>query len=139
MKRTSIGLLIGLFWAGAAFAQLQADADGDGAVSLAELQAFRAEATAERFAALDADGDGLLTPEEMRADRGARAGRGRERLAAIDTDGDGAWSLAELQAVRPQIDVEQFNRLDANGDGLIGADERPMHGGRFGRPGPRQL
>lgn len=139
MKTMSIGLLVALIGAGAAFAQLPADADGDGAVTLAELQTFRAQATAERFAALDADGDGRLTPEEMRASRRDRGDRGRERLAALDTDGDDAWSLAELQAVRPEVRVEQFNRLDRNGDGLITADERPMRRGRFGGPGPRQL
>jgi len=40
------------------------DTDGDGAISLAEIQARRPEMTAERFNQLDRNGDGLLTPDE---------------------------------------------------------------------------
>jgi Ca2+-binding EF-hand superfamily protein len=40
------------------------DTDGDGALSLAEIQARRPEMTAERFSELDRNGDGLLTPDE---------------------------------------------------------------------------
>lgn len=52
------------------------DADGDGAVSLAEFQAVH-----ERmFGYLDADGDGRLTREEVgRATQGMSAGAGRSR------------------------------------------------------------
>lgn len=104
------------------------DADQDGSVSLAELQAVHPNVTAEQFAEFDGDGDGALSRAELEAARGELMARMRERLEAIDTDGDGAWSFAELQAVRPNLDVEQFNRLDRNGDGLIGADERPLRG-----------
>jgi EF-hand domain/EF hand len=47
---------------GAAFGG--ADADGDGALSLAEIQAVRPGMTAERFAELDTNHDGLITPDE---------------------------------------------------------------------------
>lgn len=115
----------------AASAQPPADI-GDG-ITLEQMRARAVERAESRFAALDTDGNGLLTREELAAARDRGPGRGRARLAQADTDGDGALSLAELQALRPGLTVEQFNRMDANGDGLIGADERP----RFrGRPGP---
>jgi Ca2+-binding EF-hand superfamily protein len=46
------------------------DSDGDGAWSLAELQAVRPNLDPERFARMDRDGDGLITADE-------RPGRGR--------------------------------------------------------------
>jgi hypothetical protein len=124
--------------AGIALAQPRTiDRDGDGAVTLEEFEAARLEAVREQFRRLDADSDGRLTREELQARREQFAGRhGRDR-PNIDTDGDGAWSLPELQAVRPGLTVEQFNRLDRNGDGLIGADERPMRG-RPPMRGPRE-
>ncbi|WP_421932988.1 hypothetical protein [Phenylobacterium sp.] len=42
---------------------MRADADGDGAVTLAEVETQ----TKDRFARLDADRDAVVTPEEMRA------------------------------------------------------------------------
>lgn len=133
MKINALAAPFGWLLAGAAFAQGPMDTNGDGAVSLEEFQAARAQVAAERFAKLDVDGDGLLTPEELRAGferRGHRPVPYGERFDAIDTDGDGAWSFAELRAVRPNLDVEQFNRLDRNGDGLISEDERPLRHGR---------
>ncbi len=104
------------------------DANGDGFVSLQEFEAPRLEALRQRFAALDTDGDGQLSQAELSSGRRGM-GRHGEGASRIDTDGDGAWSLAEIQAVRPDFTVEQFNRLDRNGDGLITADERPFHRG----------
>lgn len=43
------------------------DADGDGLVTLEELQAVHAEVSAESFAALDANGDGSLDADEYAA------------------------------------------------------------------------
>ncbi|MEO0862374.1 MAG: hypothetical protein AAFY65_17345 [Pseudomonadota bacterium] len=43
------------------------DADGDGNVSLAELQAVYPEITEETFTAIDTDGDGVLNATEMQA------------------------------------------------------------------------
>lgn len=104
------------------------DGNGDGAITLEEFEAARLEAIRAQFARLDADGDGTLTPTELRSRRDHFAERRGQRMADVDTDGDGAWSLPELQAVRPGLTVEQFNRLDRNGDGLIREDERPMPG-----------
>ena len=41
----------------------------------------------------------------------------------IDTDGDGNFSYPELQAVMPDMPTETFTAMDANGDGLLDADE----------------
>lgn len=55
--------------AGAAMAQgasfSATDADGDGAVTLTELQAAFPEASAEQFAVADANADGALTADEF--------------------------------------------------------------------------
>lgn len=120
----TMGMLVLLSLCGGyAAAQPPADSDGDGAVSQQEFLAAQAERAQRRFSEMDTDGDGMLTRAEL-ADRWARRGPMRD-FGRVDTDGDGAVSLSELQAVRPELTVEQFNRLDANGDGLLGADERP--------------
>lgn len=53
----------------AAFAQSMAelDADGDGAASMAEVQALFPDVTEEAFTAADTDGDGMLNEEELTA------------------------------------------------------------------------
>lgn len=132
MKQIGTFVLLSLCGSLAA-AQAPADADGDGVVSEQEFLSAQAERAARRFAALDADGDGVLSGNELRDRRAMPRGPGPD-LARIDTDGDGALSLSELQAVRPELTVEQFNRLDTDGNGLLSASERP--GSRFGR-GPR--
>ena len=102
---------------------MPADIDGDGAISLPELQAVRPDVTGERFLELDASGDGLLTPDELQGARSRLDGRDRQQFADIDTDGDGAISLPELQAASTVRTEERFNRMDVNDDGLITMDE----------------
>ncbi|SMY08756.1 EF-hand domain-containing protein [Flavimaricola marinus] len=80
------------------------------------------------FSTLDSNADGMLTPEDLVALQA-------ERFAAADTDGDGALSEAELIA-RATADATErmleraterasrmIDRLDANDDGLLQADE----------------
>ena len=52
------------------------DKDGDGGVSLQEMQAVRSSMTQEKFSRMDSDGNGLLSKEEMRAGHGKHRGRG---------------------------------------------------------------
>lgn len=112
------------------------DADGDGKVTRAELDAFRAARAAE----VDANGDGLLSAEELRAADLKRAeARATERverlIAAHDTNGDGQLSAAELAL--PPAPQGLFDRVDADGDGAITEDEiAAMRGRMAGRHGP---
>jgi len=92
------------------------DADGDGAITRAELEA----APAARFAAADANGDGRATVDEiaamLRADADARAAR---MLATRDADGDGALSADEMAPRRADRADRMFSRMDADGDGRV--------------------
>lgn len=114
--------------------QAQLDSNGDGGVSLEEMQAFRAGVAARRFDAADLDGDGLLSADELEAvRRGHRSWPLRDIPAELDIDRDGSVSLPELQARRPDVDAAQYNAADADGDGLLGREElRDLLSGRPG-------
>ena len=101
----------------------KADTDGDGLISREEFAAVSAQP--ERFDELDSNGDGFLDAGERSSARRRRGGRGSasERLTAIDTDGDGLISRAEFAAIDPAPAIG-FDELDANGDGVVDADER---------------
>lgn len=135
------------------------DANGDGLLN----QADRESRARERFAASDANGDGALTFEEMQAARQEhranrqerRAGRGeqargerqgrrghrmgrrggaRAMMQRADTNGDQAISLAEMTTAA----LARFDAADANGDGMLTAEERrAQRGQRRGRGGNR--
>lgn len=107
------------------------DADGDGRITPAELEAHRAA----RFAEVDADGDGRVTKAELEAHMLEKA---RERMAErldrmftwMDADGDGALGPAEFAPGTGLKGV--MLRLDADGDGAVTRDEvenaAPRHG-----------
>lgn len=59
------------------------------------------------------------------------------RHAKIDANGDGVIDRSEA-AANPKM-AEHFDRLDANKDGRITADERPQRGGKGGRERMQQL
>lgn len=118
------------------------DADGDGALSLAEAQAG-APRIAQDFARLDADADGKVTREEMHQHRAAsrdeRWARAEERYRAADANGDGSIDLAEAQNGMPRA-AEHFGEIDADGNGLLTREElrAAMHAGRGHHGGGRQ-
>jgi hypothetical protein len=127
----------------------QADADGNGALTRSELDAFNMA----RAQAMDLDEDGAVTVEEMRAFREQqRAHRAAERMSRLDADKDGRVTLQELADGRGQW----LARLDADRNGEVTvaelhvagrqrghhrhgrADDHPRGEGRFiGRHRPR--
>ncbi len=134
------------------------DTDGNGFVTQDErksaMKAHMAERAAKKFAAADANGDGALTQAEIQArmdakmaeksaKRGERSGERKARKGDgersgkkgmrgerpnPDTDGDGQISQAEHAAMVQS----QFNKLDANSDGVLSADEMPKKRGKRG-------
>lgn len=73
MKKTvyTLAALIGLSATGAAFAQAldfnALDTDGNGEITIEELQVAIPDLTPESFGMLDTNGDGVLTPDEFAA------------------------------------------------------------------------
>jgi len=119
------------------------DANRDGTVSVEEraaaMQARRAERANDRFAKLDANSDGSISRAEFdaghaaRPDRGPRAERagvreghrGGARHAMrgpgrLGAEGRGPVVISEVAANLG----ERFDKMDANRDGVITADER---------------
>lgn len=70
MKPIMISLAAAVALAGAAFAQGDAsaiDANGDGMMSMEEMQAAYPDLTEETFNAIDANGDGSIDADELSA------------------------------------------------------------------------
>ena len=109
------------------------DANGDGVVTMAELQA-QGDA---RFAARDTNGDGALSAAELQAAGAEHAAeRAARMLERLDANGDGLLQQSELQARGGDRMAQMFDRADANDDGAISeaefaaAKERRREGGR---------
>ena len=127
----------------------KADANRDGVVTLAEVEAAMAAGQAdraakmaayraERFAALDTNHDGQLSRDEFTAHladgpdgdhhgmrgrpgmRGARGGFGQKWFARVDANKDGRVTLAEADAAA----MARFDKADTNHDGTISPEER---------------
>ena len=95
-----------------------ADADRDGDVTAAELDAW--------FAEHDATGDGRLDASDFEKRHGSGPSPHAGIASILDADGDGAVSQADLDALAA--------RLDADGDGVVEAEELPEMGiGPHGR------
>ncbi len=103
------------------------DADRDGRVTRAEVEAFAARHVQQ----LDADADGVISEADLRAmEERRRERRMHRRLKAADANGDGVVSVDEF---RDRM-VERMMKRDANDDGEIGPDERPRPDPRGPRP-----
>jgi Ca2+-binding EF-hand superfamily protein len=136
--RTLLSTLLGGLVVAAAVAvagddtSARADTDNDGRISAQE----HAAAAQAKFQRMDANHDGKLTADE-RAQRRAGAedaGSHRRGMASMDADNDGAMTRAEHAAGAQAM----FDRMDANHDGKLAADEmsqRRRAGADGGNPG----
>lgn len=135
MKRTSlisaVALVAVLGSAGASFAQEKK--------AMGPREGMMAGPMLPDFETLDADGDGSITPAEMEAfktkmdaDRKAKMeAREAARFAKADTDGNGSLSADELstqmraddEARKAKRLEKMISKLDKNGDGELSADE----------------
>lgn len=128
-KIVMAGLMLGLVaMAGAAQAEnhrerpgfATLDTDGDGFLSMDELQARGAA----RFADADTDGDGALSEAELIAAANARATeRAAEMIARMDDNGDGLLQSDEMRPRGGNMAARMFTRADTDGDGLISEAE----------------
>jgi len=117
------------------------DTNKDGKVSREESSQAAVERANRRFDQLDADKDGFITQAEVDAARSKMRSemgqRGAEHWKAADKDGDGAISRSEAEAGMPML-FRRFDQLDANKDGKITRDEMPqgkrMDDGKKGPP-----
>lgn len=101
------------------------DANGDGSVDLAEIQAARPDFTVEKFKAADGNGDGRLSHDELRAAHG-KGGHHRN----LDTDGDGKYSFEEMQKAHPDLTQERYAAFDGDKDGRLTRTELKQGFGR---------
>ena len=100
------------------------DANGDGSVTEAEMQAHRAA----QFTAADTDGDGSLSRAELEAQmKSGKEDRMTRRLdkmmERVDADGNGVLSQDELANVGSERKGKGFSRMDKDGDGAISKAE----------------
>ena len=95
------------------------DADGNGEVTKAEMQA----AADARFASADTDGDGFLSVEELTAQASERMGARIEKMIERrDANDDGKLSRDELRPNEERME-KRFARIDADGNGAISKEE----------------
>ena len=103
----------------------QVDANADGAVTKAEIEAHRAN----KFASADTNGDNLVSASEFEefsiAERERKqAERRAKRFAKLDANGDGMITADEHAAADDKRVDRLFERMDADGDGVITEAER---------------
>lgn len=116
------------------------DANKDGYLDRADMQARMAERRAGFFAAADANRDGRLSRDEFTAHRSAQA---TQRHQAMEQRAKAAGKALPTQAERAKRMAEAFDRIDTNKDGAISRAEfdahKPMHGAgkRKAAPGTR--
>ncbi len=108
------------------------DVDGDGAITLEELQA----AGAARFAETDANGDGALSQDELIAQMSGRAERGVTRMIErLDENDDGVLQQSELEDRGAKRLERLIERADTNDDGVVSEEEFEQVKDRGGRRG----
>jgi Ca2+-binding EF-hand superfamily protein len=106
-----------------------ADTDADGALTKEEAAAAFPR-MADHFDIIDADKDGKITVAELEALRDPLKMREalEAKFKATDTSGDGKLDLAEVTSGLPGL-VAKFSLIDKDGDGYLTPEElRPRHG-----------
>jgi Ca2+-binding EF-hand superfamily protein len=114
------------------------DANGDGSISMSELQ----EQGEQRFAATDTDGNGALSEAELLAQATERsenrAAKMVERmLERLDENNDGEIQQSELPERNGNHAERMFEHADANEDGAISEEEFDAAAERGGKRGVR--
>lgn len=129
-----------------------ADTDGDGNVTLDNLQAVDPNFPEHLFNRLDKNTDGFLSADEIPArraqdgegfgaprrgegpeggerERGPRGmekhREGMEKMRAADVNGDRQISQEEFAAAFPDAPADRFSKMDRNADGVLTPDDRP--------------
>ena len=100
------------------------DADANGSVTEAEMQAHRAAG----FATADTDGDGSLSRAELEAKmKSGKEGRMERRLdkmmERMDADENGSLSKEEMADAGGERKGKGFSRMDKDGNGEISKAE----------------
>jgi Ca2+-binding EF-hand superfamily protein len=95
----------------------QLDTNGDGVITLEEIQAK----AGDKFAESDTNGDGLLDVAELTAAAERERSQMIERMMEKkDTNGDGMLSQEEMAPRNPE---RLFERADTDGNGAISLEE----------------
>lgn len=108
-----------------------ADSNGDGKVTLAEIQTRRPQFPPARFAALDKNGDGVIDTRDRVTGSAAKTKLDANAyldklLQKHDADADGRVTLLELTSTKHGFPPAVFNNLDRDRDGALTAnDARP--------------
>lgn len=100
------------------------DSDGSGSITEDEAKGFMAK----YFERIDANSDGEISEVELlhvRENRGQKPKQGREDIKAADTDQNGAISIDEATEAGLMKMVENFDKIDTDGDGEVSEEE--MH------------
>lgn len=137
MKKLTIAALITLALGGVTYTAMadnhrgggaamleKVDTNQDGNITKDEITSHRAE----KFTSADLNGDNLITPDEFEAFAEAeRERRMAERQARmfdrLDANDDGYISADEHASADKRMD-RMFNRIDSDGDGVITEAER---------------
>jgi Ca2+-binding EF-hand superfamily protein len=111
----------------------QADADGNGTLSRAEVDKSLPR-LAKKFDQIDANKDGQLSRAELKAwtkthkhahrkgNKADREAKAAERFKHADGNGDGKISRAEAEKNAPRL-AKKFDAIDANKDGQLTQEE----------------